>query len=304
MRAVVFAYHNMGVLGIDRLLSHGFEIPLVFTHEDSVGENIWFGSVAEMCKNKGLEYVTPENPNTGEWIERLRAIEPDIIFSFYYRLMIGRDILNIPPLGTHNLHGSLLPAYRGRCPVNWVIIKGEKTTGVTLHEMVDKPDAGDIVIQKQIQIADDDTALSLFGKLEEAAGLMLDEILPHIAQGRFPKTPQDLTKGSYFGGRRPEDGRISWSMSAVEICNLIRGVTRPYPGAFAFLYGEQITFWRAVCREDIALHEGEITFRNGEILIGTGKGVLAPLDIEKDGKVFKGSEIIGYFKSHHGEYME
>jgi UDP-4-amino-4-deoxy-L-arabinose formyltransferase/UDP-glucuronic acid dehydrogenase (UDP-4-keto-hexauronic acid decarboxylating) len=158
MKAVVFGYHNMGVLGISKLLEHGFSIPLVFTHEDNEGENIWFKSVAVLCKACSLDFVTPEDPNTREWINSIRVLAPDIILSFYYRHMITKEILEIPRLGAYNLHGSLLPAYRGRCPVNWVILRGEERSGVTLHEMVEKPDAGDIVAQVSVFIGPDDTA--------------------------------------------------------------------------------------------------------------------------------------------------
>lgn len=303
MRAVVFAYHNMGVVGLRKLMSHGFEIPLVFTHDDSVGENIWFDSVAELCRATSIEYVSPENPNSGEWIERVRQACPDIIFSFYYRSMLSPEILALAPLGAYNLHGSLLPAYRGRCPVNWVLINGEEHTGVTLHEMIEKPDAGPIVSQARVDVAPDDTALTLFRKLEAAAGRLLDEVLPGISRGNIPKTPQDLSRGSYYGGRKPEDGRIHWNRSAREISNLIRGVTRPYPGAFGNLCGRKILFWQAAAMEGKDLSPGLIACIDGSVLIGTGKGVLVPLEAEAEGRVFKDAELINFFSHFSGECM-
>ena len=139
-----------------------------------------------------------------------------------------------------------MPAYRGRCPVNWVIINGEKKTGVTLHYMVEKPDAGDIVGQKEVSIALSDTARTLYDKLCRAATSLLDELLPQMKKGRIPRHKQDLAAGSYYGGRKPEDGRIDWNKSAEEIYNLIRGVTEPYPGAFALLDNdEKIIIWWA-----------------------------------------------------------
>lgn len=304
MKAVFFGYHNMGVLGIRKLLEHGFEIPLVFTHTDNPGENVWFDSVAELSRERSLTYVTPDDPNTPEWISRIRECRPDIIFSFYYRYMISKDILEIPPYGAYNLHGSLLPAYRGRAPVNWVIIKGEEVTGVTLHEMVVKPDAGPIVAQVEVRIAPDDTPVRLFGKLEEAAGKMLDEVLPGMREGRIRKVPQDLSRGSYYGGRKPEDGRIQWDSSARDIYNLIRGVTRPYPGAFGFLEGRKILFWRADLREDADLEPGEIALRDGKVLIGTGRGAIMPAEIEAEGRLYRDNEIAKYFIPYKGECMK
>jgi len=303
MRAVVFAYHNMGVLGIEKLLEHGFEIPLVFTYTDSAQENIWFASVADLCRERGIRYVTPESPNTEEWIALIRDTAPDIIFSFYYRSMITSEILDIPQLGAYNLHGSLLPAYRGRCPVNWVIIKGEDHTGVTLHEMVDKPDAGDIVSQARVPIAYEDTPMAVFGKMESAAADMLDAILPVIRKGKIPKKPQDLSRGSYFGGRKPEDGRIFWDRSSREIYNLIRGVTHPYPGAFGYLGDRKIIFWKVMEDTTEGLAPGRISVSGNRIIIGTGKGVLIPQEIEMGGSVFKGEEIKGLLEPCQGESM-
>jgi methionyl-tRNA formyltransferase len=304
MRAVVFAYHNMGRMGIAKLLENGFEIPLVFTHEDSANENIWFGSVAGLCRERGIPYVTPESPNTGEWIDRIASLKPDIIFSFYYRFMIGNDILAIPPLGAYNLHGSLLPRYRGRAPVNWVLVKGEETTGVTLHEMVEKPDAGAIVAQAEVAIGPDDTAVILFDRLVEAASSMLDAILPRMRTGDIPKQPMELSRGSYFGGRKPEDGRISWDASARIIFNLIRGVTRPYPGAFAFLGDRKILFWWAKPVDGAGFEPGAIAISGDTVSIGAASGAIIPLEIEADGKVYKDREVFEYFKPHEGECMK
>ncbi len=137
-----------------------------------------------------------------------------------------------PAHGALNMHGSLLPRYRGRAPVNWAVIKGERETGATLHYMVTKPDAGDIVAQQAVPILPNDTAFDVFGKVTLAAEMVLDQVLPDLLAGTAPRIPQDLARGSYFGGRRPEDGRIDWDAGAAEIHNLVRGVAPPYPGAF------------------------------------------------------------------------
>jgi UDP-4-amino-4-deoxy-L-arabinose formyltransferase/UDP-glucuronic acid dehydrogenase (UDP-4-keto-hexauronic acid decarboxylating) len=246
MRAVVFAYHNMGIAGIRALLKHGFTVPMVLSHEDDPGENRWFGSVADFCRERGIPVFTPKDANAAPWPDRIREAAPDLLFSFYYRSMLKKELLGIPRLGALNLHGSLLPKYRGRAPVNWVLVKGETETGVTLHFMTEKPDAGDIVGQASVPIAFDDTALTLFGKMEAAAARLLDDLLPRIGRGDIPRRPNDLSAGSYFGGRRPEDGRIDWSRPSVEIYNLVRAVTRPYPGAFGELDGEKVTVWWAL----------------------------------------------------------
>ena len=213
--------------------------------------------------------------------------------------MISREILDLPRAGAFNLHGSFLPAYRGRCPVNWVIINGEKKTGVTLHYMIDKPDAGDIVGQKAVVIDISDTAKTLYDKLCGAARDLLDELLPLMMRGQIPRKIQDLSQGSYYGGRRPEDGRINWEKSADEIYNLIRGVTDPYPGAFAFLdNNEKIIIWWA---QPAVLKEtaigGKLIITDKEVLVQTDKNAIKLLDVEINGKCLKGEDINNYFRN-------
>ncbi|HXI03782.1 MAG TPA: bifunctional UDP-4-amino-4-deoxy-L-arabinose formyltransferase/UDP-glucuronic acid oxidase ArnA [Candidatus Saccharimonadales bacterium] len=243
MRAVVLAYHGIGCAGIEALLRNKFEIAAVFTHHDDPGERIWFRSVAELAASHGLSVHAPDDINHPMWVERIRELRPDVLFSFYYRKLVREPILGIPPDGCLNLHGSLLPRYRGRAPINWAILRGEKETGVTLHYMTPRPDDGDIVGQRAFPIGGDDTALDVFNKAEAAAGELLDELLPLIASGKAPRTPQDPEKATYFGGRRPADGEIDWTADARDVRNLVRAVTKPYPGAFTSLRSEQILLW-------------------------------------------------------------
>ncbi|MBN2302807.1 MAG: bifunctional UDP-4-amino-4-deoxy-L-arabinose formyltransferase/UDP-glucuronic acid oxidase ArnA [Lentisphaerae bacterium] len=249
MKAVVLAYHNIGCVGINALLDNGFEIAAVFTHRDDPNENIWFASVAQLATDKGLPVFAPKNINHPIWIKRIRDMSPDIIFSFYYRNMVKKDLLDIPVGGCMNLHGSLLPAYRGRCPINWVLVNGEKQTGVTLHFMTPKPDDGDIVAQKNIAISDDDTAMSLHKKTAETSAELLAEILPVIKQGKIPRKRQDTSKTSYYGGRKPSDGQIDWSSDAATVRNLVRAVTHPYPGAFSYVGTRKCIFWRVTAEQ-------------------------------------------------------
>lgn len=245
MRAVVFAYHNMGRIGISALLRHGFDIPFVLSHADDPGENRWFGSVPDLCREKGIPVHLPDRVNEPPWPAMIREARPDYLFSFYYRSMLKEEILSAPRLAPINLHGSLLPKFRGRAPVNWVLVEGETETGVTLHVMELRPDAGDIVGQVKVPIDFTDTAFTLFGKMEAAAGRLLDDLLPALFRGEVPRRPNEIGKGSYYGGRKAGDGRIDWSLPATRIYNLVRAVTRPYPGAFTTLGGETLFVWRA-----------------------------------------------------------
>ena len=231
-RAVVFAYHDVGCRCLSALLAQGVEVALVVTHEDDVKENIWFGSVAELAQRHGLPVVKPQNPNTPEFIAQIEALAPDWLFSFYYRHMLSAALLRIPKRGAFNMHGSLLPKYRGRVPINWAVLHGETETGATLHEMVEKPDAGRIVDQEAVPILPDDTAHDVFIKVTGAAETVLTRALPKLIDGTALLCEQDLMQGRYFSGRKPEDGRIDWNQPAQAIHNLVRAVAPPYPGAY------------------------------------------------------------------------
>jgi methionyl-tRNA formyltransferase len=246
MRAVVFAYHNVGYRCLSVLLAHGVEIPLVVTHADNPDENIWFDSVARLAALHGISVAKPDDPNTPEFVAHLAQTAPDFVFSFYFRSMLRPAVLAIPKKGALNMHGSLLPRYRGRVPVNWAVIRGERETGATLHYMVEKPDAGDVVASQAVPILPDDTAWMVFNKVTVAAELALDRVLPDLLAGRAPRQPQDLSLGSYFGGRRPEDGRIDWHQDAATIHNLVRGVAPPYPGAFTRAQGKRVRILRTM----------------------------------------------------------
>ncbi|AYA07618.1 MULTISPECIES: bifunctional UDP-4-amino-4-deoxy-L-arabinose formyltransferase/UDP-glucuronic acid oxidase ArnA [Rahnella] len=245
MKAIVFAYHDIGCVGLQALVDAGYDVQAVFTHTDSPNENQFFSSVARQGAELNLPVYAPEDVNHPLWVDRIRALQPDIIFSFYYRNMLSEEILSLAPQGGFNLHGSLLPRYRGRAPVNWALLNGETETGVTLHKMVKRPDAGDIVGQRKVAITGDDTALKLHAKVREAAKALLTDVLPEMKAGNITLTAQDESQASYFGRRTAADGEIHWHKSATEINNLIRAVTEPYPGAFSYLGQRKLTIWRA-----------------------------------------------------------
>ncbi|MCP5195646.1 MAG: formyltransferase [Gammaproteobacteria bacterium] len=238
VRAVVFAYHNVGVRCLKVLLAHGLDVALVLTHEDNPNEQIWFDSVAAIAADHDIPIITPDDPNIPELLQRIGELAPDFLFSFYYRRMLSPTLLATASRGALNMHGSLLPKYRGRVPVNWAILHGEAETGATLHYMTAKPDAGDIVAQTAVPILPDDTAREVFDKVTLAAELTLHRTLPALIAGTAPRIAQDLGKGRYFSGRKPEDGLIDWHWPAERIHNLVRAVAPPYPGAFTTVAGQ------------------------------------------------------------------
>jgi len=243
LKAVVFAYHDIGCVGIEALLNAGYEISAVFTHADDPKEKTFFGSVAQLCAQHDIPVHAPEDANHPLWIERIGKLAPDFIFSFYYRHLLGENLLACARHGGFNLHGSLLPSYRGRAPANWVLVNGETETGVTLHRMVKRADAGAIVAQQRIAISATDTALTLHGKLRAGAADLLSETLPLLGNGQLPGVEQDESKASYFGRRTPADGQIDWHEPAARLYNLVRAVTQPYPGAFCPVGEHKLIVW-------------------------------------------------------------
>ena len=287
--AVVFAYHNVGVACLSVLLRHRIDIKLVVTHQDSPGENIWFDSVARVATANNIPVAMPDDPNTPEFIAQVADCKADFLFSFYYRMMLKPDLLATVARGAYNMHGSLLPKYRGRVPINWAIIQGEIETGATLHEMVEKPDAGRIVDQQSVPILPDDNALDVFRKVTLAAEATLDRALSALRDGSIQMRPQDLAKGSYFGGRRPEDGVIDWRDSATNIHNLIRAVAPPYPGATTTVLGQALTVIRSKLASPHFQHQnpGMLNVSTERVIALCGDGrMLRIMEAEVDGQPY------------------
>jgi methionyl-tRNA formyltransferase len=230
--AVVFAYHEVGVRCLAVLLAHGVDTRLVVTHRDDPAERVWFGSVAALAARERIATLAPADANGPELHRRIAELAPDFLFSFYYRHLIPERVLALAARGALNLHGSLLPRYRGRAPVNWAVLHGERETGATLHHMTARPDAGDIVDRMAVPILPDDTAAEVYAKVTVAAELVLDRALPLLLAGTAPRLAQDPAAASYHGRRTPEDGRIDWTRPAWAVHNLIRAVAPPYPGAY------------------------------------------------------------------------
>jgi methionyl-tRNA formyltransferase len=280
---VVFAYHDVGVRCLGVLLEAGVDVPLVLSHRDDPRERIWFASVAELAARNGIETAFPDDPNTSEMLARVRALRPEFIFSFYYRRLLGAPLLAAATRGAFNMHGSLLPKYRGRAPVNWAVLHGERETGATLHEMVEKPDAGRIVDQQAVPIGPDDRAVDVFRRVSDAAEAVLRRSLPRLIAGTAVLKPQDLAQGSYFGGRRPEDGRIDWQRPARSVHDLVRAVAPPFPGAFTTIRGGTLRVLRTQLEPLRAPRPGPpgLYFAEGGLFADCGDGgVLRLLEYE------------------------
>ena len=244
-RILFFGYSEVGYACLSLLIERGDNVVALITHEDNPSEKIWFKTPAVAAKETGIPVFTPESVNTPEWREKIAALKSDLILSVYYRHMIGTKILALPPLGAWNMHGSLLPKYRGRAPINWAVLHGESRIGMTLHRMVKSADAGAVVDQAGVELGPRDTAEQAFRKVLPCARTVLARQIGALLAGTASETPQDEAQANYFSGRKPEDGRIVWAQTSGQIFNLIRAVTDPYPGAFVDVGPARLMVWWA-----------------------------------------------------------
>ncbi|MGH7779645.1 MAG: formyltransferase [Candidatus Binataceae bacterium] len=283
---VVFAYHEMGRACLAELIDLGAPIAALFSHRDDPHEEVWWKSCAELARRHNIAVHYPGKIDP-EWSARIAAMRPAVIYSFSYRHLIAEQVLALAKMGAYNLHPSPLPRYRGRAPVNWMLVNGEREAGVTLHHMVARADAGDIVAQKTVAIDDADTALTLYRKLVPLGAAIVRQYHPRIVAGTAPRVAQDLAAGSYFGRRRPEDGKIDWRWPARRIVNLIRAVTHPYPGAFCYLGDRKLFIWQArVASESGSRGEpGEIAGEDagGALEVAAGEGSVLVIRAQIDG---------------------
>lgn len=269
---VVFAYSEVGHACLKALIDRGENILALFTHEDLPDERQWFRSCAALAKAHGIPVYTVE-PREGDTVERIVSdLAPDLIFSFYYRKMIPERILRHARLGAYNMHGSLLPRYRGRAPLNWAIIHGESETGVTLHVMVKEADAGDVIDMEVVSIGPEETAGQVAERIPAAAVRLVLRQIDGLKAGTAPRHVQDVRKATYFGIRKPEDGRIDWRQTARQVFNLVRAVAPPFPGAFTDAAGRRVMIWRARVSEGSGKPGEVLSLR--PLVVAAGEGAV------------------------------
>ena len=270
---VVLGYSHFGCAGLDAVLAAGAQVPLALSHHDNPADNRWWPSFAERCVKHLIPVLLDADLAVGSpVVARIAALQPDFILSFTFKHLVDDHVLALPRRGAYNLHPSLLPQYRGRAPLNWQLIHGETRVGMTLHRMVARADAGDIVAQQAIDIGPDEDVHAVTQHLLAIAPGMLDGALRALFAGAARHRPQDISKGSVFGGRKPEDGEIDWSQTARAVHNLVRAVAPPWPGAFTWLGGERLLINRTRVAEDAGRHglPGTV-LRDGTVACGTGR---------------------------------
>ena len=236
---VLFVYSELGLDLLKIIHNKKIKIHMVITHKNKKRENIWFDSCAEFCKKNGIKSCYFEKTNFNKIYKYLIKFEISCIFSAYFRKIIPEKILELPKNGAVNLHASYLPYYKGRAPVNWQIINGEKFSGGTIHYMNKYADRGNIIYQKKIKINNMMTAYALQKKINKYFKYVLNKNIHKIINGECPSIKQNVN-GSYYGKRKPSDGKILWNKKAFDIYNLVRGLSKPYPGAFFIFNSKKI----------------------------------------------------------------
>lgn len=286
MRIIFTGNQKIGHACLKHLIESNAHIVAVYAIPEGYWKKIsgsshgtdWFVSVGKLAEQHSIPTYYPEDINTPETVQQIKDLRPDVLFSVSWDQMIGEDILAVPPQGCINMHDSLLPKYRGHAPINWAIINGENETAYTMHYMVKKADAGDIISQKKVPIYFEDRAIDVYNRVVDAGIVMFKEMLPLIKQGNAPRIKQDIGKGCYGKRRKPEDGLIDWHKSAVELYNWIRALTKPYPGAFTFFKGQKLMIWKAVPYEGHSYHNKpgwlfDLVQDKG-VIVNTGSGCL------------------------------
>jgi methionyl-tRNA formyltransferase len=287
-RIAVFGYSDTGHACLKFLLERGENVVLVVTHADDPAEARWFPSVAELARAKGIEPAIIEDPNDPAAVRRLQESAPELLFSFYYRGLLPPAILKVPRLGAYNMHGSLLPKYRGRAPVNWAVLNGETETGATLHAMSERADSGDIVDQESVSIGPDDTAWEVQRRVTAAAVLVLERRLAELKSGTAPRRPQEEPRATKYPRRQPEDGKIDWTGTAKQVHDLVRAVTHPYPGAFTTVLGGGKTYVWKTRLPQLGAHDnfpGQVRREEGRLYVACGDDrYLEILNLQREGE--------------------
>jgi methionyl-tRNA formyltransferase len=273
VRVVFLGSQEIGARCLEVVLRAGHDVVGVGTFEPG-GHERWTDDVARIALERGLPRIRGRRFRTPAAVEELRALAPDILLAVGWRWILPEEVLAVPPRGCLGIHGSLLPRLRGFAPVNWALIRDERETGPTLFYFDRGTDTGDIVGQQPFVITDDDDAATVRARLADAAVELLAEHLPGLAAGTAPRTPQNESGASYGARRTPEDGAIDWRGEPRTVFNWVRGLTRPYPGAFGEIAGRRVVVWKVRPLPGPGPGPGRFDGTAGRPVVGAGSGAV------------------------------
>ncbi|NLU73380.1 methionyl-tRNA formyltransferase [Streptomyces sp. HNM0575] len=316
MRVAMFGYQTWGHRTLKALLDSRHEVVLVVTHpkSDHVYEKIWGDSVADLAEEHGVPVLLRNRPDDEELLTALKEAAPDLIVANNWRTWLPPEIYDLPPHGTLNVHDSLLPAYAGFSPLIWALINGEPEVGVTAHRMNPQLDAGDVLLQRAVDVGPEDTATDLFHRTVDLIAPLVADSLELIDSGMAEWTPQNRSKASFFHKRSLEDSRIDWTWPAEDLARLVRAQSDPYPNAYCYHRGERLRIVEAgVSRANYGGTPGRIFYPEGDgvvIVAGAGSrrgrspGLLLRKVRTDDGRDWAATEYFtsmgGYLTSHAG----
>lgn len=244
-RVVVFGYGTLAAAAVTALGLAGAHVIAVVAPSNRSGDDVDF--IKQFARTAGIPVlVQPPKKAIAPFVQDLTRLDPDVMVVWSYPMILPRDVIEVPREGTVNVHGGLLPEYRGGHVMQWAIINGESETGVALHYMDEGIDTGPIIAQRRFPIEPDDDAATVREKLKESGTALLTQWWPAISQGQAPKEQQDEATAKYYRLRTIDDGLINWDASGTEICNLVRALVRPWPGAFTILNEKKLVIWK--CR--------------------------------------------------------
>ncbi len=303
MRIGWIGFHVEGLLALRGILERGFPIEALITlKSDLAAKRSGAGDYSLLCREFGVPLYDVANINDDESLSLLRKLSLDVAFVIGWTQIVRPEALNLVKFGMIGAHASLLPHNRGRAPINWALIKGEKQTGNSLMWLADGVDTGDLIDQVVIPITAYDTCASLYEKVAESNRDMIINLIPRLLANERPRRAQSHNEEPNLPGRRPKDGLINWSMKNSTVYDFVRALTKPYPGAFSLLDGKRWTIWQC------ALLPGSISFdaMPGEIIgpvispvegacglvVACGTGAIVLLELEDDsGETLRGRSL-------------
>lgn len=304
MRVVFLGNHTVGVRVLETLLEHG-TVTGVVAHPQDPEDGVRYESVYDFSQSKGLNTVRMQGKDP-ELKAFIQSAQPDLLWITDYRYLIPLEIIQTAPLGAVNLHPSLLPKYRGRASINWAILNGEETLGLTAHFVDEGMDSGDIIEQVSYQLTPEQDVGDALETLYPLYQTITQKVIGHFHSGHVPRQVQDHAKATAFPRRKPEDGLIDWQQPAQAVHNLVRAVAHPYPGAFTFFNDHKLMIWKAQAMPEMDQGEpGQIVSVNEDLtfFVQCGRGSLKVLkfhlESENDIKLdLKPGQMLYHAKQH------
>ena len=284
MRIVFIGNHTTGVRTLQVLMKH-CEVVGVVAHPEDPEDGVQYESVFEFAKSHQLNAVrmNGKDPKLEEFVQ---SLSPDLLWVTDYRYLLFPAVFTIAPLGSVNLHGSLLPKYRGRAVNNWAILNGETQLGLTAHFIDEGVDTGDIIEQLSYELSEDEDAGDALEKLYPLFEKITETVIQYFLSGTVPRIPQDNKDAACCPRRTPADGIINWQKPARDIFNLIRAVARPYPGAWTSHNEQKLILWKAAIENEAKQSEAPGTIINieddGAFTVACSPGVLRVLDASNE----------------------